>query len=165
MPSQTNPICRRNGIYYLGRLVLAADVADVTEWQVPLLGHPRVSCCWWWGFVVGNRLFGIFLGCRWGVLASGFGVVGCRGFLFRVFGFVVGGFVVGGGVVGVGVVVVGGGPVGLLVACELAGFGVDVVVVEARGGVSGRPRATTLHARTVQVLARRGYLSALAGAG
>ncbi|MFF1445068.1 FAD-dependent monooxygenase, partial [Streptomyces sp. NPDC058295] len=69
------------------------------------------------------------------------------------------------GVVGVQVVVVGGGPVGLLLACELAGFGVRVVVVEARGVVSGRPKATTLHARTVQVLARRGYLPALTGAG
>ncbi|MEW2045204.1 FAD-dependent monooxygenase [Streptomyces sp. NPDC005476] len=65
----------------------------------------------------------------------------------------------------VGVVVVGAGAVGLLLACELAVFGVDVVVVEMRGGVSGRPKATTLHARTVQCLARRGHLDALAGEG
>ncbi|MFD5631157.1 FAD-dependent monooxygenase [Streptomyces sp. NPDC127072] len=66
------------------------------------------------------------------------------------------------GVVGVvggpQVVVVGGGPVGLVVACELAGFGVDVVVVEAEGGVSEWPKATTVHARTAQSLVRRGYL-------
>ncbi|MGW3658728.1 FAD-dependent monooxygenase [Streptomyces sp. NPDC005151] len=48
------------------------------------------------------------------------------------------------------VVVVGGGPVGLLLACELAGYGVRTLVVEAETGVSGRPKATTLHARTVQ---------------
>ncbi|WP_406415630.1 FAD-dependent monooxygenase [Streptomyces sp. NBC_00842] len=63
------------------------------------------------------------------------------------------------------VVVVGGGPVGLLLACELAGYGVRTLVVEAETGVSGRPKATTLHARTVQSLVRRGYLGGLAGAG
>lgn len=58
------------------------------------------------------------------------------------------------------VVIVGGGPVGLLLAAELAGYGVSTVVLEERAQVSGRPRATTLHARTAQVLARRGYLPA-----
>ncbi|MFF4554472.1 FAD-dependent monooxygenase [Streptomyces sp. NPDC001422] len=58
------------------------------------------------------------------------------------------------------VVIVGGGPVGLLLATELAGYGVRTVVLEKRAQVSGRPRATTLHARTAQVLARRGYLPA-----
>ncbi|MFI6341277.1 FAD-dependent monooxygenase [Streptomyces sp. NPDC050535] len=73
---------------------------------------------------------------------------------------------------GAQVVVVGGGPVGLVVACELAGFGVDVVVVEAEEGASAWPKATTVHARTVQCLVRRGYLgdltdgnSSAAGAG
>ncbi|MET8755082.1 FAD-dependent monooxygenase [Streptomyces sp. NPDC004667] len=56
------------------------------------------------------------------------------------------------------VVVVGGGPVGLLVAAELAGYGVDTLVLEVRAEVSERPKATTLHARAVQSLARRGHL-------
>ncbi|WBO69590.1 FAD-dependent monooxygenase [Streptomyces camelliae] len=63
------------------------------------------------------------------------------------------------------VVVVGGGPVGLLIAGELAGHGVRTVVVEAETAVSGRPKATTLHARAVQSLARRGHLGDLAGEG
>ncbi|WP_420313306.1 FAD-dependent monooxygenase [Streptomyces sp. YS-B37] len=67
------------------------------------------------------------------------------------------------GVVRAQVVVVGGGPVGLLVACELAGFGVRTVVVEEREGISARPKATTLHARAVQCLVRRGYLAGVAG--
>ncbi|GGV66912.1 putative oxygenase [Streptomyces longisporoflavus] len=58
------------------------------------------------------------------------------------------------------VVIVGGGPVGLLLAAELAGYGVRTVVLEERAEVAERPRATTLHARTAQVLARRGYLPA-----
>ncbi|MFE2477587.1 FAD-dependent monooxygenase [Streptomyces sp. NPDC059389] len=58
------------------------------------------------------------------------------------------------------VAVVGGGPVGMLVAAELAGYGVDTVLLESRATVSDRPKATTLHARAVQCLARRGHLPA-----
>ncbi|MEV3994022.1 FAD-dependent monooxygenase [Streptomyces sp. NPDC049837] len=58
------------------------------------------------------------------------------------------------------VLVAGGGPVGMLVAAELAGQGVDVLLLESEKDTSERPRATTLHARTVQCLARRGYLPA-----
>ncbi|MEU6868357.1 FAD-dependent monooxygenase [Streptomyces sp. NPDC046876] len=56
------------------------------------------------------------------------------------------------------VVVIGGGPVGLLVAAELAGYGIDTALLEARADVAERPKATTLHARAVQCLARRGHL-------
>ncbi|MCX5381229.1 FAD-dependent monooxygenase [Streptomyces sp. NBC_00091] len=56
------------------------------------------------------------------------------------------------------VAVIGGGPVGMLVAAELAGYGVDTIVLEARAEISERPKATTLHARAVQCLARRGHL-------
>lgn len=45
----------------------------------------------------------------------------------------------------------------MLVAAELAERGVDTLVFESAGGISERPRATTLHARTAQCLARRGY--------
>ncbi|KPI23813.1 monooxygenase FAD-binding protein, partial [Actinobacteria bacterium OV320] len=71
------------------------------------------------------------------------------------------------GVVETDVVVVGGGPVGLVVACELAVRGVRVVVLESEVVVSARPRATTVHARAVQCLVRRGYLGGLVewGAG
>ncbi|MFE5602975.1 FAD-dependent monooxygenase [Streptomyces coelicoflavus] len=61
----------------------------------------------------------------------------------------------------VDVVVAGGGPVGMVVAAELAGYGVSTLVVEARASVSRRPKATTLHARTVQSLVRRGHLGGL----
>ncbi|MFF4934216.1 FAD-dependent monooxygenase [Streptomyces griseofuscus] len=63
------------------------------------------------------------------------------------------------------VVVAGGGPVGMLLACELAEYGVRTVVVEAENAVSQRPKATTLHARTVQCLVRRGHLGGLLRAG
>lgn len=56
------------------------------------------------------------------------------------------------------VVVTGGGPVGLLLAAELAGYGVDTLVFEGLAEVSERPKATTLHARAVQCLARRGHM-------
>ncbi|MGW3681175.1 FAD-dependent monooxygenase [Streptomyces prasinus] len=63
------------------------------------------------------------------------------------------------------VVVVGGGPVGMVVASELAAYGVRTLVVESRTRISRRPKATTLHARTVQSLARRGHLGGLVTAG
>ncbi|MFD5073403.1 FAD-dependent monooxygenase [Streptomyces sp. NPDC058371] len=58
------------------------------------------------------------------------------------------------------VVIAGGGPVGMLLAAELAGYGVDTVVLEAKAATDDQPKANTLHARTVQSLARRGYLDA-----
>ncbi|MFC8831338.1 FAD-dependent monooxygenase [Streptomyces sp. NPDC057137] len=63
------------------------------------------------------------------------------------------------------VVVVGGGPVGMVVASELAGYGVDTLLVEAATAICRRPKATTLHARTVQCLVRRGHLEGLVSAG
>ncbi|MEU5324487.1 FAD-dependent monooxygenase [Streptomyces sp. NPDC021056] len=63
------------------------------------------------------------------------------------------------------VVISGGGPVGMLLACELAGQGVRTVVVESGTEVCRRPKATTLHARTVQCLVRRGHLAGLVTAG
>ncbi|MGM7645299.1 FAD-dependent monooxygenase [Nocardia sp. JW2] len=56
------------------------------------------------------------------------------------------------------VLVVGGGPVGMLVAAELALQQVNVVVVESRTELDLRPRAGTVHARTLSLLARRGYI-------
>ncbi|MFD0547791.1 FAD-dependent monooxygenase [Streptomyces rectiviolaceus] len=61
------------------------------------------------------------------------------------------------------VVIVGGGPVGMLLAAELAAYGVDVCVVESKPRTTDEPRAGTLHARTVQSLARRGLMEVEAG--
>ncbi|WP_307813724.1 FAD-dependent monooxygenase [Streptomyces sp. N35] len=58
------------------------------------------------------------------------------------------------------VAVVGGGPVGMLLAAELAHFGVRVTVIEQNAETLDVPKAGTLHARTAQVLRRRGYLTA-----
>ncbi|GAA1479900.1 FAD-dependent monooxygenase [Gordonia sinesedis] len=64
----------------------------------------------------------------------------------------------------VDVVVVGGGPVGMLAAAEIALGGVSVVVIESRTSVDTRPRAGTVHARSLSLLARRGYLPAVPAA-
>jgi 2-polyprenyl-6-methoxyphenol hydroxylase-like FAD-dependent oxidoreductase len=60
----------------------------------------------------------------------------------------------------VDVIVVGGGPVGMLLAAELAMLDIDTVVVEANGEPVDQPRAGTMHARTVQSLVRRGFVEA-----
>ncbi|MEV0542239.1 SDR family oxidoreductase [Nocardia salmonicida] len=59
------------------------------------------------------------------------------------------------------VLIVGAGPVGLLLAGDLAGEGVRVTVVEQRITPTTESRASTLHARTMDVLAERGVLDRL----
>ncbi|MFJ2739906.1 FAD-dependent monooxygenase [Streptomyces sp. NPDC087440] len=56
------------------------------------------------------------------------------------------------------VLIAGGGPVGMLLACELALQNVEAIVLEQDVRVRDTPRAGTLHARSVQSLLRRGFL-------
>ncbi|MEV7192633.1 FAD-dependent monooxygenase [Streptomyces sp. NPDC093510] len=59
------------------------------------------------------------------------------------------------------VVVVGAGPVGLMLAGELRLGGADVVVLDEREGPTTQSRASTLHARTMEIFEARGLLGAL----
>lgn len=59
------------------------------------------------------------------------------------------------------VVVVGAGPVGLLLAGELRLGGAEVVVLERRREPTTESRASTLHARTMEILDSRGLLPGL----
>ncbi|WBP86150.1 FAD-dependent oxidoreductase [Kitasatospora cathayae] len=63
--------------------------------------------------------------------------------------------------VDVDVVIVGGGPVGMLLAGELALYGIRTTVLEKESEPSGESKAGTLHARTAQTLHRRGLLEAV----
>lgn len=56
-------------------------------------------------------------------------------------------------------VVVGAGPAGALLASELAFCGVQVGLIEARDEVESVPRGGLIHARTRQLLARRGVFN------
>ncbi|WP_405138058.1 FAD-dependent monooxygenase [Nocardia sp. NBC_01388] len=58
------------------------------------------------------------------------------------------------------VVVVGSGPVGSLLAAELGRWGVRVLVIEAAPTTTLVPKAGTIHARSIQLLTRRGYFHA-----
>lgn len=58
------------------------------------------------------------------------------------------------------VIVVGGGPVGLMLACELALAGVHPVVLERLSEPRGHDRAGVLHTRTLETLELRGLLEA-----
>ncbi|MEV0660641.1 FAD-dependent monooxygenase [Actinomadura luteofluorescens] len=57
-----------------------------------------------------------------------------------------------------GVIVVGAGPVGLMLAGELRLGGADVVVLERRDAPAAESRASTLHARTMEIFDGRGLL-------
>ncbi|MFJ6567682.1 FAD-dependent monooxygenase [Streptomyces sp. NPDC091292] len=59
------------------------------------------------------------------------------------------------------VIVVGAGPVGLMLAGELRLGGADVVVLEQRTAPTTESRASTLHARTMEILDGRGLLTPL----
>ncbi|NGO68936.1 FAD-dependent monooxygenase [Streptomyces boncukensis] len=59
------------------------------------------------------------------------------------------------------VVVVGAGPVGLLLACELRTGGARVTVLERLERPTAESRASTLHARTMELFAERGLLAEL----
>jgi oxygenase len=62
------------------------------------------------------------------------------------------------------IIVVGAGPVGLMLAAELRLGGADVVVLERRAGPTTESRASTLHARTMEIFDSRGLLDRLGGA-
>ncbi|MBT2386311.1 SDR family oxidoreductase [Streptomyces sp. ISL-11] len=59
------------------------------------------------------------------------------------------------------VIVVGAGPVGLMLAGELRLAGAEVTVLEQRQEPTTESRATTLHARTMEILDSRGLLEKL----
>nr|WP_168529088.1 FAD-dependent monooxygenase [Streptomyces sp. RPA4-2]QIY63670.1 FAD-binding protein [Streptomyces sp. RPA4-2] len=59
------------------------------------------------------------------------------------------------------VLVVGAGPTGLMLATELRLGGAEVVVVDQRPGPTTESRASTLHARTMEILDSRGLLDEL----
>ena len=59
------------------------------------------------------------------------------------------------------VIVVGAGPVGLLLAAELRLGGADVLVLERLAKPMTESRASTLHARTMEILDQRGLLERL----
>ena len=61
------------------------------------------------------------------------------------------------------VVVVGGGPVGLMLACEVAVHGVSVVVLEQLAEIEWRPKAEGLTGRAVDIMDRRGLLLGVSG--
>ncbi|MGY2011481.1 SDR family oxidoreductase [Nocardia gipuzkoensis] len=59
------------------------------------------------------------------------------------------------------VLIIGAGPVGLLLAGDLAAAGIGVTVLEQLTEPTTESRASTLHARTMEVLAERGVLDRL----
>lgn len=59
------------------------------------------------------------------------------------------------------VIIVGAGPVGLMLAIELRLGGAQVIVLDRLAAASGQSRASTLHARTMELLDQRGLVDRL----
>ncbi|WP_406275933.1 FAD-dependent monooxygenase [Nocardia sp. NBC_00881] len=59
------------------------------------------------------------------------------------------------------VVIAGGGPVGLMLACELRLAGVEVTLVDGLRARTGASRAGGIHARTMEIFDQRGLLERL----
>ena len=54
------------------------------------------------------------------------------------------------------VLIVGGGPIGLALACDLGGRGIDCAIIEQSDGIVYHPRATAINARTMELMRRWG---------
>jgi len=63
------------------------------------------------------------------------------------------------------VAIVGGGPVGLLLACELGAHGVRTIVLGENAGTATHPKANTHTARSMEIYRRHGISSALRARG
>jgi len=63
------------------------------------------------------------------------------------------------------IIIAGGGPVGFITALALARQGLSVQVFEAEDRVSDAPRAATLHASTLEMLADLDLIDAIIGGG
>ena len=63
------------------------------------------------------------------------------------------------------VLVVGAGPVGLVMACELARRGVDIRVIDARPAPTVESRAILIHARSLEMLQRIGVAEEIIASG
>jgi 3-(3-hydroxy-phenyl)propionate hydroxylase len=61
------------------------------------------------------------------------------------------------------VVVAGGGPAGLMLACELGLAGVRTIVLERRAEPADRSQGMGIHARTLEMLSRRGLAARIPG--
>ena len=49
------------------------------------------------------------------------------------------------------VLIIGAGPTGLMAACQLARFGIDVQIIDAKGGPTTESRALVVQARTLEI--------------
>lgn len=63
------------------------------------------------------------------------------------------------------VVIAGGGPVGLVLAMDLARYGIKTVVLEQRKKIPPNPRCNTTNARSMELLRRLGCADAVRSAG
>lgn len=55
-----------------------------------------------------------------------------------------------------GYIIIGAGPTGLMAACQLARFGVDLIIIDAKGGTAPESRAMLVTARSMEIYQQMG---------
>jgi len=54
------------------------------------------------------------------------------------------------------IIIIGAGPTGLMAACQLARFGVDLIIIDAQGGTTPESRAMLVTARSMEIYQQMG---------
>ncbi|WP_394772002.1 FAD-dependent monooxygenase [Mucilaginibacter sp.] len=54
------------------------------------------------------------------------------------------------------IIIIGAGPTGLMAACQLARFGVDLIIIDAKGGTTPESRAILVTARSMEIYQQMG---------
>jgi 2-polyprenyl-6-methoxyphenol hydroxylase-like FAD-dependent oxidoreductase len=63
------------------------------------------------------------------------------------------------------VIIIGAGPTGLMAACQLARFGVDMIIIDAKAGINVESRAMLVTARSMEIYQQMGLSDKVVAGG
>lgn len=63
------------------------------------------------------------------------------------------------------IIIIGAGPTGLMAACQLARFGIDLIIIDAKGGTTAESRAMLVTARSMEIYQQMGLSATVLAQG